>query len=325
MHTDPTDTTAVARPSGPVDRDISCPLCEYNLRALTEPRCPECGFRFTWDELNDKAKWRHPFVFEHHPECNTRSFVRTALAGLRPKRFWQSLSPVQRPSVRRLILYWAICAAAYTIPLSFEVGRAIWFWGRGLAAQRAWDSANWKNPKMVAPQYSERILRDHGSLQAYLDANLPVSPFGVIWNYVWHFGVVLVAQILPIFLPWIIALSLSLFQWSMMRIGIRPQHVLRCAIYSCDALLWIAAIAMLVLVVERLIPMPPLPIGTLTNATLAVLPILLLTVIASYRLVISYRVYMRFDRPVLTIVACQTIVLFIVVNLLAAAALPLLQ
>ena len=25
------------------ERDIACPLCRYNLRALTSPRCPECG------------------------------------------------------------------------------------------------------------------------------------------------------------------------------------------------------------------------------------------------------------------------------------------
>jgi len=25
------------------DRDAACPLCGYNLRALTLPRCPECG------------------------------------------------------------------------------------------------------------------------------------------------------------------------------------------------------------------------------------------------------------------------------------------
>jgi hypothetical protein len=25
------------------DRDVTCPLCRYNLRALTTPRCPECG------------------------------------------------------------------------------------------------------------------------------------------------------------------------------------------------------------------------------------------------------------------------------------------
>ena len=25
------------------DRDVSCPLCAYNLRGLTSARCPECG------------------------------------------------------------------------------------------------------------------------------------------------------------------------------------------------------------------------------------------------------------------------------------------
>lgn len=27
------------------NRDVACPLCEYNLRALTSTRCPECGHR----------------------------------------------------------------------------------------------------------------------------------------------------------------------------------------------------------------------------------------------------------------------------------------
>jgi len=25
------------------DRDATCPVCQYNVRALTVPRCPECG------------------------------------------------------------------------------------------------------------------------------------------------------------------------------------------------------------------------------------------------------------------------------------------
>jgi hypothetical protein len=30
---------------------LVCPTCGYNLTGLTEPRCPECGSRFTLDEL----------------------------------------------------------------------------------------------------------------------------------------------------------------------------------------------------------------------------------------------------------------------------------
>jgi hypothetical protein len=30
---------------------IACPICGYNLTGLTESRCPECGSKFTLDEL----------------------------------------------------------------------------------------------------------------------------------------------------------------------------------------------------------------------------------------------------------------------------------
>lgn len=40
-----------APPAGSPDwatlhEDVRCPLCDYDLRGLTEPRCPECGYRF---------------------------------------------------------------------------------------------------------------------------------------------------------------------------------------------------------------------------------------------------------------------------------------
>jgi DNA-directed RNA polymerase subunit RPC12/RpoP len=30
---------------------VACPTCGYNMTGLTEPRCPECGSKFTLDEL----------------------------------------------------------------------------------------------------------------------------------------------------------------------------------------------------------------------------------------------------------------------------------
>jgi hypothetical protein len=30
---------------------VSCPLCGYNMTGLIESRCPECGSRYTVDEL----------------------------------------------------------------------------------------------------------------------------------------------------------------------------------------------------------------------------------------------------------------------------------
>lgn len=64
-----------------IEADVFCPLCDYNLRGLTEPRCPECGFRFDWPHVLDPTRRLHPYIFEHHPERNFRSFWQTAFAG----------------------------------------------------------------------------------------------------------------------------------------------------------------------------------------------------------------------------------------------------
>jgi hypothetical protein len=48
--------------------DVSCPMCEYNLRGLAEPRCPECGYRFAWKDLLDAKARAHAYLYEHHPE-----------------------------------------------------------------------------------------------------------------------------------------------------------------------------------------------------------------------------------------------------------------
>ena len=88
--------------------EVLCPLCEYNLRGLTEARCPECGGKFEWDELRDPAKRKHPYLFEHHPERNLWSFFSTLNGGLLARRFWKKLRPVQASKPRRLILYWVL-------------------------------------------------------------------------------------------------------------------------------------------------------------------------------------------------------------------------
>ena len=38
-------------------RDVACPRCAYNLRALTSPRCPECG-----EELKLKIATTEPYL-----------------------------------------------------------------------------------------------------------------------------------------------------------------------------------------------------------------------------------------------------------------------
>jgi len=251
-----TNAPPVARPLAAIDEDIPCPLCNYNLRGLTEPRCPECGYRFTWNELTDPALRLHPFLFEYHPESNTRSLVRTAVAGLRPGRFWSAINAAQRPRTGRLFLYWAIYSFVYAVPLSADIAWSVWNWGQSLSARRAWEIANWKNPKLVSRDYSERILNEYGSFQAYLDSQYPNKPLGILRTYLRWCGLLVAAQLIPLVLPWLIAMALSVYQASMLRRGILPQHVIRCVVYSCDALLWITPLTALIWTIERLIPLP---------------------------------------------------------------------
>src|SRR5438105_5014634 len=98
--------------------EVCCPMCEYNLRGLTEPRCPECGFRFAWKDLLDAKVRPHRYLFEHHPEANLRSFCKTAAgAAIRPGNFWASLHPAQLSRPRRLGCYWVACALVILAPL----------------------------------------------------------------------------------------------------------------------------------------------------------------------------------------------------------------
>ncbi|HSW45154.1 MAG TPA: hypothetical protein VLM89_06245 [Phycisphaerae bacterium] len=99
-------------PAGPgwtlINHDVLCPLCDYNLRGLSNPRCPECGYRFEWSEMLDPNRQPHPFLFEHHPERNWWSYWRTVAGACRPRAFWRSLHPVQTSRPRRLLLFWLI-------------------------------------------------------------------------------------------------------------------------------------------------------------------------------------------------------------------------
>ncbi len=54
-----TKDSSKAPPSGQqgLDEDVLCPECNYNLRGLTVPRCPECGLRFDWSEI---PKFKEP-------------------------------------------------------------------------------------------------------------------------------------------------------------------------------------------------------------------------------------------------------------------------
>ena len=94
-----------------ITRDIKCPMCDYNLRGLIAPTCPECGYRFQWDRVLYPIRYLHPYLFEHHPDRNIGSFVQTQTRNFRPFGFWKTIDPSQPLNVRRLMIYWAVGAS----------------------------------------------------------------------------------------------------------------------------------------------------------------------------------------------------------------------
>src|SRR3954463_11453001 len=102
----------------PQQEELLCPMCEYDLRGQVDPRCPECGYRFRWEELRDPALRLHPYLFELHAERGARTFFKTLFnSAFRPRRFWRTLYPTQPSFPRRLLCYAFLVAAIGVMPL----------------------------------------------------------------------------------------------------------------------------------------------------------------------------------------------------------------
>src|SRR5688572_29319876 len=209
----------------PTDQDVPCPLCEYNLRGATEPRCPECGYRFEWRDLLDPERRRHPYLFEHHPNRNLWSFIRTFRGTLWPRTFWRTLHPGQPSNVRRLVIYWFIVnLLALALPLSMlaldmtryalanQQNRGIYVSGRFPGVTPAW--LNQSYPLPPSPQFFSQYF---STMRGSLAAAVVIAPLYTAW-------------------PWLTFLALNVFQISMLRARVNASHVLRCVIYTFDAI-----------------------------------------------------------------------------------------
>jgi hypothetical protein len=303
--------------------DVRCPLCEYDLRGLTEPRCPECGYRFAWADLRDPSRRLHRYLFEHHPERNVWSFVRTHLGGLRPKRFWTSLLPQQPSRPRRLVLYWLL-AVLPLVPV-LVVHHLAWFRREGTRAR----FEKSRILKLLPPGSAQEqdIISQSGSVQAWMDQICPVPPSRDFYRRAWrdeHQWALYLAAVMVAW-PWLTFLTLLLFRFSMRRARIKPVHVLRCVLYSFDAILWLGVAAAGAaaasaywawLETPQMFALPAVPIPRyppygyrqdLVPNTLFWVGMALLLLMA-YRLTAAFRHYLKFDRPAATILASQVIV-----------------
>ena len=231
-----------------IQEDIHCPLCEYDLRGIGEPRCPECGYMFDWPDLLDPTRRLHPYLFEHHPERNLWSFWRTAAGALLPRRFWRTVQPGQvRP--RRLILYWVLTVVACYVCLQLATVSDIVLHAYGHMKYLPFYHGAVLSGKVQVtspdPQFGPvgSPITDPKLLQQYLDRyhSMRLNWTWVKWMWAVYKEGVAASHIglVPLVWPWLMFASLAIFQWWQGGSQLRPIHALRCGIYSGGTLAWI--------------------------------------------------------------------------------------
>lgn len=289
-----------------VTADVPCPLCDYSLRGLAEPRCPECGYASNWHDLLNREKFQHPYLFEHHARRQPlRSYLKTLAGGRRPHRFWTSLDANHRAYPRRLVAYWLI-GVLFTLTTGFGVR----YFADGL---KVWDENEASRRGMLATAagpggagYARQFTRSaYGSLAAYLDTVFPLPPSKRFFQQVWsQSDVTLALKIVLLFVSWPLATYavLMIFRTSMRRARVRPVHVLRCAVYSGDVAAWLGLLWMVLLLLNR-----DNASHNRAAAETALMAALLLWAVATYRLVVAYHHYLRFDRPAAVVLCSQLI------------------
>lgn len=304
-----------------VQREILCPLCDYSLRGLSEPRCPECGHRFEWAEVLSPQAQLHPYLFEHHPRHGAWSFVRTQLGGLLPRRFWRTLNPSQPSRPNRLVLYWLIAAAllvaAQVVPFASHVHSV---WAEANAARNR-ARMMW-NRLPDDHEDKKRLIAQYGSWEKAIAAITPAQPLdrkmvSLAWSQYRQGSGVAIASAMAIAWPWMSFVALLLFAASMQRAQVKPIHVLRCAIYACDV--GLILLCLWLLAPKDLLIHRDLRLAYSPTAIYIGLAAIALAAISWYRLGTAYHRYMRFDRPYATALAAQAIVLLLVLATLAVA------
>jgi hypothetical protein len=314
---DPADPAAAADTAG---EQVLCPLCDYDLRGLAEPRCPECGYAFDWNDLRDPARRKHRYLFEHHPERNVRSFVRTMIGGLLPRRFWTRLLPSQPSRPRRLAIYALVIFISALLPLILFALREISYAWTDAAGVRN----QWASYLQTAPGIATAQKRFPGLTAAQiLDREAPRPSLASIFRQrrvrmmaSYH------AIVLAVPVMWVAftVASLTILQVSLYNARKRQIHLVRCVIYCADIFLWgylLAAAGMLIFTVKVLTAgqAPRWTVWWNDDETLLgtfAWPVLGLVPVFCYRLIIAFKKYLHFDHPIATILLTQFLVLLAV-------------
>lgn len=279
-----------------MDVAILCPLCGYDLRGLPRPRCPECGFESpSWEELREQLRATHPYLFEHHPHHPAKAFWRTLVGGLFPGRFWRLLQPTAAYAPRRLAGY-----ASIVIAMGIAPAMIVQLLRTARAASQ--NRIGWRG--LVGPLY-------HLSWPEWWPRSF-IDGFGDKTQAVNH--VLLIWVALALLWPAMTWLGLMIFQMSMRCARIKVQHVFRSVVYSADGVVFTGILVPVALLVT--FPLAPGPKATFVAGWMIVSALVGQLVLFVYRLFAAYRLYLRFNHAIMTVLAVQVILVLIVLILL---------
>ena len=220
-----------------LEEEVLCPFCEYDLRGAAAPRCPECGAQFTWPGVPDPATFVHPYLFEHNPERNIESFLRTFFEGHRVTRFWRTLHPAYAVKPIRLMAYWLIVLCTYVGALSSNL------LAYGIVA--AQKNVGYRTSLTIdfnsrpVNEFVAETVREYGSLEAFLDYHYPRTIPRAMRKGLDEIDFPALYMIsLLVAWPWITFLILRIGFWRSASRPVKSDHYLRIAVYCSDSIVW---------------------------------------------------------------------------------------
>jgi len=116
--------------------ELVCPRCDYSLRGLPSPRCPECGVEFRWEDLADVNEARASGFFEYClPSDFAKCFAHTWWRALHPVSFWNWATPSWPARQVRVLLFAALLFSTTIVSLTLVLtaltyGMLYWYHGR---------------------------------------------------------------------------------------------------------------------------------------------------------------------------------------------------